>query len=309
MSKGESIDDETLEKELPDFLGKRTDDISQLHFDMDNYFNFLEKDEGGSVCWYFDPEFSCLKDLADYQRLVLKNHNDVEYLDWEGYRSNFTTYKMDEDYVMFFTEISRKLQWLKKYIGNKGSDEWREMESRGGYQALKIATRFPGVTVDLANTAYGEYIWSLHYDYLFCEEWDAIFLEIWNLVTKKELKFTPTLREVMKSHSFLRHEKSMLLFLKNRRLFDLKSKFDSCVKGIPRNALDADAKELIREEVWKLPRPKTLHQYKKKKMEIAEKIGLNMDCSGPRMLAWDADCEAGHPVGMVDPGSPLISTQ
>jgi hypothetical protein len=66
----------------------------------------------------------------------------------------------------------------------------------------------------------------------------------------------------------------MLLFLKNRRLFDLKSKFYSCVKGIPRDALDGDAKELIREEVWKLP----------------------------RLLAWDGNCEAGQPVGMVDPG-------
>jgi hypothetical protein len=94
----------------------------------------------------------------------------------------------------------------------------------------------------------------------------------------------------------------MLLFLINRRLFDLKSKFYSCVKGIPLDALDGDAKELIREKVWKLPRPKTLHQYKKKKMEIAEKIGLNMDCSEPRMLAWDGNCEAGQLVGMVDPG-------
>jgi hypothetical protein len=105
------------------------------------------------------------------------------------------------------------------------------------------------------------------------------------------LKFTPALIKVMNSHSFTRHEKSMLHFLKYPRLFDLKSKFDSCVKGIPCNALDGDAKELIREKVWKLPRPKTLHQYKKKKMEIAGKIGLNMvDCSEPRILAWNGDC-------------------
>jgi hypothetical protein len=125
---------------------------------------------------------------------------------------------------------------------------------------------------------------------LYCEEWDVIFLEIWKLVTKKELKFTPALMKVVNSHSFTRHEKSVLRFLKYRRFFDLKSKFDSCVKDIPRNALDGDAKELIREEVWKLPRPKTLYQYKKKKMEIAEKIGLSMDCSAPRMLAWDGNC-------------------
>ena len=81
MAKGEPIDkldDEKLKKELPGFLGKETEHhISERHFDMRKYFQSLEKDEGGSVDWYFDPEFSKLKDLADYQRLVLKNHVSV----------------------------------------------------------------------------------------------------------------------------------------------------------------------------------------------------------------------------------------
>lgn len=150
LSKGESIDkldDETLKTELPDFPGKETESIFQLHCDVDNYFKSLEEKDGGSVGWYFDPEFSKLKDLADYQRLVLKNNvsmstdttttcqfsgcyvkiiyasknqtfyqsaplgmqDGVEYLNWEGYRSSFSTYNMDKEYVKFCTEMSEKL--------------------------------------------------------------------------------------------------------------------------------------------------------------------------------------------------------
>jgi hypothetical protein len=45
---------------------------------------------------------------------------------------------MDEDYVMFCTEMSSKVQWLRKYIGNKGSDEWTVMETRGAHSELAL---------------------------------------------------------------------------------------------------------------------------------------------------------------------------
>jgi hypothetical protein len=70
-------------------------------------------------------------------------------------------------------------------------------------------------------------------------------------------------------------------------LFDLESKFDYCVEGIPIGAGDGVAKEVIEKAVWKLPRKEMLHQYMEGKMSIAEKIGLNEDCSEPRMLPWD----------------------
>jgi hypothetical protein len=79
LSKGwslDKLDDETLRKELPDFLEKEMN-IRQLHFDVYNYLNRLDKEERVSVGWFFDPQFSQLKDLANYQRLVLKNHVSV----------------------------------------------------------------------------------------------------------------------------------------------------------------------------------------------------------------------------------------
>uniref|UniRef100_A0ACD5WNM7 Uncharacterized protein n=1 Tax=Avena sativa TaxID=4498 RepID=A0ACD5WNM7_AVESA len=258
--------------------------IRQLHFDVYNYFNRLDKEERVSVGWFFDPQFSQLKDLANYQRLVLKNHDDVEYFDWEGYRSTFTTYKMDEDYVLFFTEMSRKLQWLKKYIGTKGSKEWAmDTEIRGAHQALKIATRFSGMTVELVYTAYREYIWSLHYDYLYREGWDTIFFNIWKLITEKEMDFTHALIEVKELQLVPQHDASMLRFLKNRMLFDLESKFDSCVQDIPVGAGDVVAMDKIKKAVLEAPKKKMLHEYMERKMSIAREIGLKEDSSVPRM--------------------------
>uniref|UniRef100_A0ACD5ZH11 Uncharacterized protein n=1 Tax=Avena sativa TaxID=4498 RepID=A0ACD5ZH11_AVESA len=281
------LDDETLRKELPDFLVKEKH-IPQLHFDVHSYFKRLDiEEERGCVDWYFDPEYSKLEDLANYQRLVLKNHDDVEYFDWEGYRSTFTTSKMDKDYVTFFTEMSRKLQWLKKYIGTKGSKEWAmKTEIRGAHQALKIAQRFPGMTVDLAYTAYREHIWSLHYDYLYREGWDTVFFEIWKLVTREKLEFTHALMQVDEKHLLPQHDASILRFLKSRRLFDLESKFDSCAEDIPLGAGDGAAMDKIKKAVWNAPKNKMLHQYMERKMSIAEEIGLDKDSGVPRMHLW-----------------------
>jgi len=272
LSKGDSdeLDNETLKKELPDFIG--TVSLFRLHIEVRKYFEGLEKKEDGSVDWYFDPEFSKFKYLSDYQRLVLKNRD--EYLHWKNYRSNFTTYKMDQDYVTFCDEMSEKPQWLKDYIPNKGSDEWIEMETKGGEEALTLTTKFTELNFDLAHTAYKEHIWSLDHDYRLREGWGRIFFEIWRLVTEKKLDFTPALEEVSKMHLVGgRHDYSMRWAVDNT-WSDLESKFDSCVKGIPHEAGNPFAEEWITKAVWKLPKKKMLHQYKKRKMEIAESIGL-----------------------------------
>ena len=43
---------------------------------QNRYIKCLEKHEDDSVDWYFDREFSKLKDLADYQRLVPSTRTD-----------------------------------------------------------------------------------------------------------------------------------------------------------------------------------------------------------------------------------------
>ncbi|KAM0868069.1 hypothetical protein ACQ4PT_041579 [Festuca glaucescens] len=86
-----------------------------------------------------------------------------------------------------------------------------------------------------------------------------------------------------------RHKESMLWALKNSTWSDLESKFVSCVKGIPHEAGDEVAKEWIIRAVWELPKKKMLHQYKKRKTEIAESIYLHKDGKGQRMLAKGKD--------------------
>ncbi|CAM0955272.1 unnamed protein product [Alopecurus aequalis] len=304
LSKGESIDkldDDKLKTELGN------ERIFQLPFDFDNYFTSLEEVEGSCVDWYFDPEFSKLKDLANYQRLVLKNHDDVEYLDWKGYRLNFCTYQMDKEYVKFVDEMSKKLQ----YIGTKGTCEWLVMEIRGLQQALKLATRYVHVPDGLVITAFMEHIWSLHDDYLFCEDWDIIFLKIWKLVTKKKWEFMAALMYVKKKKYVRRHDLTIRRFLRTGDI-DLKLKFDLCVEGIPRHTEDRVAQEMIKNEIFKLPRKKTLYQYKVKKTEIAERIGLDEDPGRPKMATYRERrdgtdiivvIEAGQPLERADPGS------
>lgn len=194
---------------------------------------------------------------------------------------------MDKDYVNFFTEISEKLKWVKTYIGTKGTCEWLETETRGCQQALKLATKYPGVTNDLVHIAYGEHIWSLHNDYLYCEDWDIIFLHIWKLVIKKQWNFTRALMEVKKKKYVPRHDLTLVRFL-NYETANLKSKFDFCVKGIPHDAKDVVAKKFIKKRISKLPRRKTRQQYLVKKMEIAETIGLHKEeCGQPTMMISD----------------------
>ncbi|CAM0953932.1 unnamed protein product [Alopecurus aequalis] len=315
LSKGESIDkldDEARKKELlPDFLQNETESIFQLHLDVDNYYKSLEGKEDGSVGWYFDPEFSKMKDLADYQRLVLKNRADEEYLDWKGYRLDFSTYNMDKEYVQFFTEMSEKLQWLKKYMESEEEPGWLEIKMGGCRHALKIATRYPRVTDNLVLIAYGEHIWSLRNDYLYCDDWDIIFLEIWKLVIKEQLDFTTAVMQVKEKNSVPRHEWSLLHFLKGGVTSCLQSRFYFCVEEIPHYATDKFAKECIKKKILNLHRKKTLHQYKLKKMEIAEKIGLHKDPSHPPLVIYGDDeyadfimvNEAGQPIELAEPGS------
>ena len=97
--------------------------------------------------------------------------------------------------------------------------------------------------------------------------------------------FPPALKEVSEMPLAARHKVSILIALDNSVWHVLESDFDSCVKGIHPEARDEDAIEHIRKAVLELPKQKTLHQYKKRKTEIAENIGLIKDGNGPRLLA------------------------
>jgi hypothetical protein len=73
----------------------------------------------------------------------------------------------------------------------------------------------------------------------------------------------------------------MLWNLKNIAWSDLDSKFDYSLKGIPHDAGNEFAQEWITKAVWELPKKKTLHQYKKRKMEIGENMCKQEDRANP----------------------------
>ena len=110
MSRGESID--TLGDELPTFVEDIVS-VQDLHYNVRLYFCYLQlQGEADTFDWYFDTECES-EDLDGYQRLVLEPHlpTDISvYWNWKLYRSLFTTYEMDKDYVKFVKEMSSKLE-------------------------------------------------------------------------------------------------------------------------------------------------------------------------------------------------------
>ncbi|XP_044432085.1 uncharacterized protein [Triticum aestivum] len=248
---------------------------------LEDLFDYYKKAD--SVDWYFDRGYCLLADLDDYQSLVLTNGDDGRrFCDWETYRSFFTSYEIDEEYVKLFEEISKKIKWLKRYMEyERASSKWKEMDDRGFCQAAKIAAGFPRMSYKLTLMAYEENVWNLMFDYWQREDIDRLFFEIWKFATKKmgatdkKIDFRAGLVDVCRRNIFPRYRKRMQFALDHSTLSDLESNFDTCVEDIPDDATEDVAWRLITSAVWnKLHKPKMWHQYIMRKMEIAKHIGL-----------------------------------
>ncbi|XP_051200608.1 uncharacterized protein [Lolium perenne] len=232
--------------------------------------------------WYFDRDYAVHSYLSDYQRLVLKNGDDgMMYLDWDKYSSWFTSYEMDADYIKYFEEISKKIKWIKKYMDcERESSTWMEMEARGFQQAVKIAVAFPHISFDLAFTAYTDHIWSVRFDYVYCEDIDRLLCEIWERTTTQNITFRDALHQVNQENLVPRHKDRMQFALDNNIYSNLQYSFDICVEGIADDVPKDEARRLITSAVWnKLPKRKTWNQYMMRKIEIAKQIGLDLKAS------------------------------
>ncbi|KAF7101995.1 hypothetical protein CFC21_103192 [Triticum aestivum] len=234
---------------------------------LEDLFDYYKNAD--SLDWYFDRGYSLLADLDDYQSLVLKNGDDGRrFCDWETYRSLFTSYEIDEEYVKLFEEISKKIKWLKRYMEyERASSKWKEMDDRGFCQAAKIAAGFPRMSYKLTLMAY--------------EDMDRLFFEIWKFATKKmgatdkKIDFRAGLVDVCRRNILPRYRKRMEFALDHSSLSDLESNFDTCVEDIPDDATEDGACRLIRSAVWnKLHKPMMWHEYILRKMKIAKHIGL-----------------------------------
>jgi hypothetical protein len=109
LSKGIHLDDKKLKDYNPDTFKER------------DYFVDYEKE----FEWFFHPEYCNLAGLDDYQRLVPKQQQPFEYLDWNNYHQNLSDCASDKEYLEYRKEISKQLQWLKKYVHlHPESSEW-----------------------------------------------------------------------------------------------------------------------------------------------------------------------------------------
>ncbi|XP_051201996.2 uncharacterized protein [Lolium perenne] len=235
--------------------------------------------------WYFDRDYAVHSYLTDYQRLVLANGDDgMMFLEWEKYRSWFTSYEIDTEYIKYFEEISTKIKWIKEYMEcERESHEWMDMEARGFQQAVKIAVDFPCISFDLAFTAYTDHLWSVRFDYVYCEDIDHLLFEIWNRVTAQKITFRDALRKVNQENLSPPHKGRMQFALDNCIYSNLQFSFDICVEGIPDDAPEDEARRLIAWAVWnKLPKRKTWNQYLMRKIQVAKHIGLDLQASSLR---------------------------
>uniref|UniRef100_A0ACD5U424 Uncharacterized protein n=1 Tax=Avena sativa TaxID=4498 RepID=A0ACD5U424_AVESA len=136
------------------------------------------------------------------------------------------------------------------------------MWMKAKYQAIRIATNFDNIHLELASLGFMEFIWRTRIHVLFWKDLDGVFFEIWKLVIKDQVCFKKALKEVYDLGKFPSQE----LFMKA----ELDGKF-RMEKQVP----EYRARELIAQQIKdKLVLSHGYEQYAGKKLKIAEYIGL-----------------------------------
>uniref|UniRef100_A0ACD6AHF2 Uncharacterized protein n=1 Tax=Avena sativa TaxID=4498 RepID=A0ACD6AHF2_AVESA len=258
---------------------KHPDAYSEDEICDQEYFKHLQEDENFE--WFFHTDDSWIPDLEDYQRIVLKNlmpgSFGPEYLDIDGYRELYHTYEMDDVYVKYYGEISKKIKWIGDFLHmDTRSEECRDMETRGWRQALRIATQLPHMTVRLASFAYNEYILELRED-TSLKDLDLVFFEIWRLVVKDNKDYMDAMKEVSGMDKFRRHKRIMNAELKASPVFcTMKQRINWITRerGIDLNTEDDKARDLFRKGVARFKK-KNMVKYAEKRMEIGELLNLH----------------------------------
>jgi hypothetical protein len=264
LLKGEAIDnldDAALERKYP----------RELIVENSYFLDYHDHDAFG---WYFDSDLCKLASLTDYQRLVLTNYGGNEYEDWSQYRLYYSNPETDRDYLLYWKAITKKIKWIEGYVRRgKTSDEWESMKMKARYQAIRIATRFDNIPMDLACLGFEEFIWSTYLDVLYLKDLDVVFLEIWKLVTYDHLCFREALKKVYDMNLSPSREVCMKAELNGR--FKMEAQYCRCTVGITEHVPEYRARELIAQQIKnKLAMVRGYEQYAEKKLKIAEYIGL-----------------------------------
>ncbi|RLN39122.1 hypothetical protein C2845_PM01G19830 [Panicum miliaceum] len=84
LSQTDSMDKLNAELKQHNAMDLLEEDLSRELLAKMRYFKHFEED--GTLDWFFHPDLCRLEALDDYQRLVLRNHDGSEYIDWDKYR-------------------------------------------------------------------------------------------------------------------------------------------------------------------------------------------------------------------------------
>ncbi|TVU04162.1 hypothetical protein EJB05_50255, partial [Eragrostis curvula] len=269
----DSLDDGKLQRMYP-----------PEHLEQKGYFKCYE--ENCTLGWFFHPDHCELAALDDYQRLALVDDGCYEYRDWDSYSRSYHTHELDREYVKYCETIIKEIRWLEDYVALDSTCrvEWDKLSSRAARQAMKIATRFTKISVGLAHLAFMEYKSRLSFNFRNLKEMDGVYFEIWKRVVKQKMSFKQALKEVCERNKFpLRQD--FMKYVLNNGFSAWETKFDICTAGIHEQFDETEARWLIKETLkamyiadmkllYSVRGQKGYEQYARKKLKIAELIGL-----------------------------------
>jgi len=244
--------------------------------------SFKSSEEDGKLDWYFHPDYCKLAGLEDYQRLVPRNYGGYEYVSWDEYHNEFHSYEIEQEYVKYCEELSKKLKWMEAYVLKEQTSVMRGMIlTRGTYQAMKIATDFSKIHANLAFSGFYEWFDSMAFDVTNYNEFDGLYYAIWQRCTK-EKKFRDVLDEVYELNRFPLSQNRMRCALENDTFCSEFEEeflaFTACLQEFAEDKsqiTEDKALELIAEALRKeTPKPKFYEDYCRKKIDIAKAIGL-----------------------------------
>ncbi|XP_051187720.1 uncharacterized protein [Lolium perenne] len=251
--KYQDMDDETLSGLFPN------DDL-----DANEYYLDYER----SFEWYFDDVYCQYADFQDYQRLVLRNTG--EYEKWEYYRRTCSTLESDQEYVKFWETLLSTTQLIGWYITRTTCES--RIERLFYYHTLKIAAVHPNVYKTLIRSGCIEFRRSLQVNYIWSVPYADFLFEMWKLLTGEKLSFKDALKRLYTNGKHSSIFAIQAEFEPN--LHPLKELYKPFLDHIGEKAAE-EAHQLIMDYVTRHERqPKTYYDYAKKKLCIAEKIGL-----------------------------------
>ncbi|TVU25543.1 hypothetical protein EJB05_28042, partial [Eragrostis curvula] len=252
----------------------KKEDFSDEFLREMGYFVKFEKD--GTFDWSFHPDLCKIRDLDDYQRLVPHDSGDFgTYADWDKYHRTFHSYETELEYLSYCSELSEKLKWMEDCVLIEApSVKWGKISTRGAFQAMKIATTFSKITPSLADTAYYECVRNMRWNALWLKNMVELYFEIWLFVTKQKKNFRVAIEEVYKSNKV----PIMVFKLQNALEYncsEMEMEFHTYTENVTSGVTEDEAHSLIAEAVEKLvERPKFYQHYIRKKIDIAQSIGL-----------------------------------